>query len=81
MKATAMRNDAMMDMDPAENPMVSQPLKTMPRNRMIKTGTGILEEHLSCLGHKRVISSIGGIYLLQPSQIHCSLNTYQAAVS
>lgn len=64
LKGTAMRNKTTMDMDPTENSMVSQPLKTMPHNRIIKTDTGILQEQLSCFGHKRIISSIGGIYFL-----------------
>lgn len=50
----------MMDMDPTENSMVSQPLKTMPHNRIIKTDTEILQEQLELFWtQKSVISSIG----------------------
>lgn len=44
-----MRNEIMMEVDPIENLMVTQSLKTMPCNRIIKIGMGIVQEQLSCL--------------------------------
>lgn len=50
-------DETTMDVDPTENSMVPQPLKTMPHNRIIKTDTEILQEQLSCFGHKRAYTA------------------------